>query len=132
LMLVRQLEAGEPQVEIGYSRAVSRAGNLKAQRLLQEVFVPVDAWWRGLGVIPASGLALAPAYAPHDAALIPVAVEPLHEPAGCRCGAILKGELDPPGCPLFGRGCTPADPVGACMVSSEGACAAWYRYARTY
>ena len=131
LMLVRQLERGEPCVEIEYSRAVRPEGNSKARALLEHVFVPVDDWWRGLGTIPASGLGLAPAYAEHDASQIPVEVERLREPAGCRCGEVLKGQLEPPDCPLYGKGCTPADPVGACMVSSEGACAAWYRYART-
>jgi hydrogenase expression/formation protein HypD len=126
LRLVRQTR---PAIEIEYSRAVRREGNVVAQRLMEQVFAPSDADWRGLGVIPGSGLALRPEYADVDAALrFPVEVEPPLEPAGCRCGEVLRGVTDPANCALFGARCTPEDPVGACMVSSEGACAARYRY----
>jgi len=126
LMLVRQQR---PAIEIQYTRAVQPQGNVVAQQLLERVFEPCDAEWRGLGVIPGSGLQLREEFAAFDAArrfrVDPGA--PL-EPRGCRCGEVLRGVVDPAECPLFGRRCTPQDPVGACMVSSEGACAARYRY----
>ena len=128
LMLVRQAVAGRAEVETQYRRVVRPAGNPRAQALLAEVFEPGPARWRGLGEIPGSGLSLRPAYAAFDAARLPVAVEPPREPAGCRCGEILKGQIRPSDCPLFGSACTPEQPVGACMVSSEGTCAAEYRY----
>ena len=100
-----------------------------AQRLLEQVFEPCDADWRGLGVIPGSGLALREEFADVDAARrFPVEAGPSLEPQGCRCGEVLRGVTDPAECALFGARCTPEDPVGACMVSSEGACAARYRY----
>ena len=126
LRLVRQTR---PAIEIEYGRAVRPEGNVVARRLMEQVFQPSDADWRGLGIIPGSGLALRPEYADADAALrFAVAVEPPLEPAGCRCGEVLRGVTDPADCALFGARCTPEDPVGACMVSSEGACAARYRY----
>jgi len=126
LMLVRQ---GVPAVDNQYTRAVQPQGNPAAQALMDRVFEPCDADWRGLGLIPGSGLRLRTEFADHDAAVrFPVdAGEPL-EPAGCRCGDVLRGVTDPAECPLFGRRCRPETPVGACMVSSEGACAARYRY----
>jgi len=128
LRLVRQTR---PAIEIEYGRAVRPEGNVVARRLMERVFAPSDADWRGLGVIPGSGLALRPEYADADAALrFPVDLEPPHEPAGCRCGEVLRGVTDPAACALFGARCTPEDPVGACMVSSEGACAARYRFRR--
>ena len=118
-----------PAIEIEYGRAVRPEGNVVAQRLMEQVFEPSDADWRGLGVIPGSGLALRPEYADADAALrFPLELEPPLEPAGCRCGEVLRGVTDPADCALFGARCTPEDPVGACMVSSEGACAARYRF----
>jgi len=126
LRLVRQTR---PAIEIEYGRAVRPEGNVVAQRLMAQVFAASDADWRGLGVIPGSGLALRPEYADADAALrFPVVLESPLEPAGCRCGEVLRGVTDPADCALFGARCTPEDPVGACMVSSEGACAARYRY----
>jgi hydrogenase expression/formation protein HypD len=128
-MLARQIVAGTAQVEIEYSRLVRREGNRKAQQLLAAVFTPCDARWRGIGIIPNSGLDFRPEYANFDAARqLPVTVEEAIEPTGCRCGDILKGKIDPQDCPLFARRCTPQDPVGACMVSSEGTCAAAYKY----
>ena len=126
LMLARQRE---PAIEIQYTRAVRPEGNVVAQRLLEQVFEPCDADWRGLGVIPGSGLALRREFAEADAARrFPVDPGPSLEPPGCRCGEVLRGVTDPVECALFGARCTPEDPVGACMVSSEGACAARYRY----
>jgi hydrogenase expression/formation protein HypD len=125
-MLVRQRE---PAIDIEYTRAVQPEGNVVAQRLLEQVFAPSDADWRGLGVIPRSGLAIREEYAEFDAARrYLVDPGPPLEPAGCRCGEVLRGVTDPADCALFGGRCTPEDPVGACMVSSEGACAARYRF----
>jgi hydrogenase expression/formation protein HypD len=130
-MLVRQAVAGQAKVEIQYSRVVNWEGNAKAQAVLAEVFTPFDADWRGIGTLPGSGLRIADKYAAFDAELaIPVTVEPLKEHKGCLCGEILKGKVSPFDCPLFGKACTAESPVGACMVSSEGTCAAAYKYGR--
>jgi hydrogenase expression/formation protein HypD len=130
-LLLRQVVRGAPTVENEYSRVVRPDGNLVAQRLLAETFQPCDDRWRGIGLLPGSGLALRDEFAEYDAARrFPVELEPVREPAGCRCGDILKGICGPTDCPLFGTGCTPENPVGACMVSSEGTCAAWYKYRR--
>jgi hydrogenase expression/formation protein HypD len=126
LMLVRQ---PRPAIEIQYARAVQPQGNTVAQALLRQVFEPCDADWRGLGVIPGSGLAIRAELAGFDAARrFSVDPGPTLEPAGCRCGEVLRGVIDPTQCVLFSARCTPQDPVGACMVSSEGACAARHRY----
>ncbi|MEN8224232.1 MAG: hydrogenase formation protein HypD [Bacteroidota bacterium] len=128
-MLTKQLESNNPQVEIQYKRAVFPEGNLKAQKIVNEVFEACDDWWRGLGVLKDSGLKLRKKYAHMDALeAIQVKVEKTREDKGCICGEILKGLKSPADCKLFGKGCTPNDPVGACMVSNEGACHAWYRY----
>lgn len=128
-MLIRQLKTDTAQAEIQYQRVVRPEGNLAARQVLDEVFETVDARWRGLGVIPASGLAFNRRYADYDASRrFQIAAGKETEIAGCSCGAILSGRLDPPQCPLFGRACTPLQPVGPCMVSQEGACAAYYRY----
>lgn len=129
LMLTRQARAVEARVEIQYSRFVRPEGNTKAREIMARIFAPCDADWRGIGPIPGSGLRIRDEFADYDAARkLPVIVEPAREPAGCRCGEILKGKLAPRACPLFGATCTPESPVGACMVSSEGACAAAYKY----
>ena len=118
-----------PEITIEYTRAVRPEGNRVAQQIIEEVFDPCEADWRGLGVIPGSGLKLAPACSGFDAqARFTVDPGEPREPAGCRCGEVLRGLVDPPDCALFGRRCTPEDPIGACMVSSEGSCAAYYRY----
>lgn len=128
-MLVRQVVEGRSTVENQYRRFVSPEGNRKAKELLSRVFVPSDAVWRGLGMIPGSGLEIAPAFARYDAEKsVPVEVEAPQEPDGCLCGEVLKGKITPFDCPLFGTTCTPEQPVGACMVSSEGSCAAAYKY----
>ena len=131
-MLLRQVVEKRAQVENQYSRSVDAAGNDKARAAMNEVFEPCDASWRGLGMIPGSGLRIRPAFAEHDAARAAgnVKLPAAREPAGCICGAILKGTRTPPECPLFGAGCTPESPIGACMVSSEGTCAAYYKYRR--
>jgi hydrogenase expression/formation protein HypD len=128
-MLLTQLEEGRNEVEIEYQRAVTWEGNSAAQKVTAEVFTECDSEWRGLGVIPGSGLALRPEYADHDAALrLGVRVEAGQPMAGCRCGDVLRGSLEPPQCPQFGRSCSLERPLGPCMVSSEGSCAAYARY----
>ena len=130
-MLVRQVVEGISKVEIQYSRVVKREGNRKAQQVLAEVFDVCDAAWRGIGVIPGSGLKINARYAAFDAEnVLTVSVEELREHKGCRCGEVLKGKVTPFECPLFASECTPESPVGACMVSSEGTCAAAYKYGR--
>ena len=128
-MLARMVVEGKPQVENAYRRGVDADGNPVARALVDQVFEPCDAVWRGLGEIPNSGLRIRPEFARFDAsARFDVAIEPTIEPRGCRCGDVLRGVIAPTGCPLFGRACTPEHPVGPCMVSSEGSCAAYFRY----
>lgn len=130
-MLADQILAGESRVEIQYSRAVKPEGNPKAREIMNQVFEPCDAEWRGLGIIPGSGLKIRDEFARFDAEkAISVIVEPSCEPSGCRCGDVLKGKLSPFDCPLFASVCTPETPVGACMVSTEGTCAAAFKYGR--
>lgn len=127
--LVEMAEGEHPTVANAYGRSVREEGNPTALQVMERVFAVTAAEWRGFGPIPASGLALRPEFAHRDAALaFPVEVAPAPEPKGCRCGEVLRGVLDPPGCPLFRRACTPQTPVGPCMVSAEGACAAYYQY----
>ncbi len=128
-MLTDQVAEGRAQVENEYFRVVTPEGNRKAQDLLNTVYVKTDAVWRGLGKIPNSGFAISPAYEKFDAAKrFKVTVpEPKENPA-CVCGEILRGLKDPLDCPLFAKACDPENPIGACMVSSEGTCAAEYRY----
>ncbi|MDZ7741094.1 MAG: hydrogenase formation protein HypD [Bacteroidota bacterium] len=130
-MLVKQFERAKPSVEIAYTRAVKAGGNQKAKDMLDEVFVRRDDWWRGLGMIPGSGLGISGKYEAFDAEeQIEVEVEPTREDKGCICGEILKGLKTPKECKLFGKVCTPNNPVGTCMVSNEGSCHAFYRYNR--
>lgn len=118
-----------PQVANAYRRAAADEGNSYARALLERVFAPASALWRGLGEIPEGGYAIKPKFADHDAARALDLSQPEEiRPSGCLCGQILKGQIAPPDCPLFGKKCSPAHPVGPCMVSSEGSCAAWYRY----
>jgi len=129
LMLVEQIEGGRAEVEIQYSRGATAEGNPRALRMMGEVFEPCDSRWRGLGVIPESGLAIREAFSDLDAATrFDLEVPPAKEPAGCRCAEILTGTLRPVDCGLYGRVCSPRTPIGPCMVSSEGACAAYYKY----
>ncbi len=128
-MLVLQVEQSRPAVEIQYTRAVKPEGNLKALEMLNEVFVPRDDWWRGLGILPASGLQLCDKYAGFDAEKkFRVELPEIRENKHCICGEVLKGTKEPSQCKLFGKVCTPENPEGACMVSHEGACHAHYRY----
>ncbi|MDD2852409.1 MAG: hydrogenase formation protein HypD [Desulfuromonadaceae bacterium] len=130
-MLLAQILRSESRVEIQYSRAVSWEGNPKAQAILNQVFVPCNAVWRGLGMLPGSGLAIRKEYASFDAErVLELDVPEAFENPACRCGEVLKGKLSPFDCPLFAGACTPETAVGACMVSSEGTCAAAYKYGR--
>ncbi|MBB5348112.1 hydrogenase formation protein HypD [Desulfoprunum benzoelyticum] len=129
IMLAQQIGAGEARVENAYARAVSWEGNTRAQQMVAEIFEPCDTQWRGLGLIPGSGLKIREKYRDFDAEVrLHVTLPPADEPKGCRCGDILKGISNPRQCPLFGNRCTPASPVGPCMVSSEGTCAAFHKY----
>jgi hydrogenase expression/formation protein HypD len=133
LMLVRQLEKGEARIENQYVRSVSRQGNLPAQRVVKEVFEIGDQKWRGIGVIPASGLRVREAYGDYDASrLFGLASITAEEPAECISAKVLQGLKKPTDCPAFGMRCTPQYPLGAPMVSSEGACAAYYNYRRQF
>ncbi|WP_316676713.1 hydrogenase formation protein HypD [uncultured Tolumonas sp.] len=130
-MLVRQLEAGRHEVENQYERVVRAEGNRPAQELIQSVFEVRDRAWRGIGVIPQSGWGLRPEYAAFDAELR-FQVEGVGGPESteCQSGLVLQGIIKPHQCPAFGTRCTPDNPLGATMVSNEGACAAYYRYRR--
>jgi hydrogenase expression/formation protein HypD len=132
LMLIRQVNDGRAQVENEFTRAVTREGNRKAQQLVDEVFELRGTFeWRGLGTVPLSALKLKPQYAAFDAELkFAVDYMPVPDHKACECGAILRGEKRPHECKIFGTACTPDNPVGSCMVSSEGACAAHYTYGR--
>ena len=128
-MLLKQVVSGEPRVEDEYFRAVRAEGNPAAQKLMKEVFSVSTATWRAIGAVKNTGLEFSKPYAAFDAVKrfkIKYAEAP--EPKGCLCGTILLGKALPPDCPLFGRACTPSNAVGPCMVSSEGACAAWFKY----
>ncbi len=128
-LLLRQIREGRPRLENAYPRAVSAKGNRLAQAMLARCLEPRTDSWRGLGVIEESGLQLREEFAAHDAEKkFDLAPRPAAEPPGCRCGDIICGRCRPADCPLFGRRCVPEDPVGPCMVSSEGACAAAYKY----
>lgn len=127
--MAEQLAAGSPAVANAYQRVVSPDGNPRAVQLMERVFCPRDALWRGMGLIPKSGLGLREEFSRFDAMRKLSLTLPETAPLpGCRCGDILKGVLQPPDCPLFGKRCTPATPVGPCMVSTEGSCAAWHKY----
>jgi hydrogenase expression/formation protein HypD len=128
-MLVAQVEKKEARVEIAYRRGVRPEGNPEALRIMDEVFEPGPAQWRGLGEIDDSGLKLRSKYQMFDAELaFDIITEPPQEPQGCLCGEILRGVKIPQDCTLFGKACTPERPVGPCMVSSEGSCSAYYLY----
>ena len=132
LMLVRQVNAGRAEIENEFTRAVTPQGNRKAQALMDEVFELRDSFeWRGLGVIPRSALQLREAFAAFDAERkFKLDYQSVPDHKACECAAVLRGEKRPQDCKIFATVCTPENPVGACMVSSEGACAAHYSYGR--
>jgi len=129
-MLLEQIVTGRSEVEVEYRRAVPQEGNPAALDLLVRVFRRCDARWRGIGVIPGGGLELSDEFLAFDArSYVPVKVHSAPDlPKGCSCGEVMKGLLIPTECSLFGTACTPAQPAGPCMISSEGACAAYIRY----
>jgi hydrogenase expression/formation protein HypD len=130
-MLVVQLEAGRAEVENQYARSVSYEGNLPAQRIMEEVYEVCDRKWRGIGPIPGSGLRLRPEFAEFDAEKVfGLGQTRVEEPAECISAEVLQGLKKPVDCPAFGKRCTPDNPLGAPMVSAEGACAAYYQYRR--
>ncbi|MDD6650849.1 MAG: hydrogenase formation protein HypD [Eggerthellales bacterium] len=130
-MLMRQLHEGRAEIEIAYKRGVMEQGNPVAMAVIDEVFDTCTATWRGLGPIEGSGYCIRPEYAQFDALRrFDLDIEPTVEPRGCRCGDVLRSAMAPDECPLFNKVCTPENPVGPCMVSSEGSCAAYYRYYR--
>lgn len=135
-MLVRQIKEGNIEVENEYTRAVNSQGNIKAQKILKQVFEPIDVKWRGFPKIPRSGLKLRKKYDIYDARikyedeLCKLSKEEYPEPIGCLCGEVLRGLISSKQCPLFSRECTPETPVGPCMVSSEGSCHIEYLYSK--
>jgi hydrogenase expression/formation protein HypD len=130
LMLVKQLEAGESKVQTEYLRGVEYQGNSIALKTMNRVFAAAASEWRGIGMVEHTGLELREEFSRFDASgFIEREIIPLPDPPGCRCGDVLRGRILPHDCPLFGKKCTPENPVGPCMVSSEGSCATYYRYA---
>jgi hydrogenase expression/formation protein HypD len=129
LMILEQIISGDVKTEIQYQRGVKEEGNPAARRILNEVFEPADSHWRGLGMIPKSGLVFRQEYRGFDASMrFDIPVFESHDASGCRCGDVLKGIISPPECPQFGSACLPRNPLGPCMVSAEGTCAAYYKY----
>ncbi|MBN2535008.1 MAG: hydrogenase formation protein HypD [Spirochaetales bacterium] len=128
-MIVRQIVSGKGVVENQYNRAVKYQGNVKAKEIMEQVFTPCDSTWRGIGVIPGSGLALNDTYREFDALRqFSIDLPEEKETPGCICGDIMRGVKTPPDCRHFAKTCTPENPKGSCMVSAEGTCAAYYRY----
>ncbi len=128
-MILGQIEAQTKKVEIQYKRGVKPEGNVQARRVMEQMFTPVEANWRGLGNIPHSGLNLTSKYSDFDAlSKFSIPEMSSEEPQGCLCGEILKGKATPPNCLLYKTKCTPVSPYGPCMVSSEGTCSAYYKY----
>ncbi len=129
--LANQLANDRPVLENQYSRVVKPQGNKTAQKLIETYLEPTDASWRGIGIIPQSGLVIRQGFSKFDASIkFSVSTEGGEPDINCRCGDVLRGTIRPSDCPMFGSECTPANPVGPCMVSSEGSCAAHYKYAR--
>jgi hydrogenase expression/formation protein HypD len=131
LHLVQQIARGEAKLENVYTVAVNDEGNAVARQWMDKVLEPADTVWRAMGTIAESGLELRAPYRQYDARhRFDLEMGPDYDPPGCRCGEVIQGKLDPTECSLFGTSCTPTAPVGPCMVSSEGTCAAWYKYGR--
>jgi hydrogenase expression/formation protein HypD len=131
LMLIRQVNSNETKTEIQYRRAVTKEGNLMARKQMEDVFETCDAYWRGFGIISGSGLTLRDKFEKYVAEkFFKFDAESEEEDGSCICGEILRGRKSPPDCLLFGKGCVPDNPIGACMVSGEGACNAWFKYGK--
>ncbi|MHA2405776.1 MAG: hydrogenase formation protein HypD [Candidatus Hermodarchaeia archaeon] len=129
VMLLQQVKDGRGEVENEYTRAVTYEGNVRAREIIEQVFVPVDSRWRGIGIIPESGLALREEYMSFDVRTrfkIELEHQKFEMPPGCKCGEVLRGIMRPEECPLFGTKCTPENPIGPCMVSTEGTCSVVY------
>ncbi|MGN1383061.1 MAG: hydrogenase formation protein HypD [Eubacterium sp.] len=132
-VIIKKSQEGKPFFMNCYPRVVTDEGSPSARKLAAEMTDPIDSEWRGIGIIPKSGLQLKPEYADYDARKKYDVPEMLgHANPACRCGSVLKGEITPQECKVFGKGCTPEHPIGACMVSGEGACAAFYKYGRDF
>lgn len=128
-MLLKQIAEGRAEVEIQYKAVVNPDGNVKAVSFIEEYFEPCESYWRGIGMLPDSGLKLKGKWRHRDAeAVFKLKVPDYPEPEGCQCGLVLRGVKMPDECPMFGKACTPDKPIGACMVSTEGSCAAYYKY----
>lgn len=128
-MLLRQIYEQDPQVQIQYRSVVRPGGNPQAKGFIDKYYKPTDSYWRGIGLLPNSGLKLKDEWYHRDSErLIPLEVTSMPEPKGCQCGLVLRGVKTPPECLLFAKTCTPERPIGACMVSSEGSCSAYYKY----
>jgi hydrogenase expression/formation protein HypD len=129
--ICRQLIECRAQAQSIYTAVVTEQGNKTAQKVIAECFEPADGLWRGLGKIEKSTLKLKKQFSKFDAfERFGLIEKPVEEPTGCRCGEVLCGLIEPSDCTLFGESCTPQTPIGPCMVSSEGACAAWFKYSR--
>jgi len=130
LTLIQQIESNKPKLQNIYERIVSFTGNKKAQELIAKVFCQTDAKWRGIGIIKNSGLRIRDQFADFDAEkkFNIKTSDIIKEPKGCSCGKILKGIMQPLECPLYKKSCTPTNPIGPCMVSNEGTCAAYFKY----
>ena len=129
--ILTQIVEGRSVVENQYERVVRPDGNPKARAVMERFLQPADTHWRGMGLLPASGLVLRPEFAAYDAEKrFGLTIGPGRESPGCLCGDVIKGKCPPPECPFFAKRCTPLRPVGPCMVSTEGTCAAWYKYQR--
>ena len=127
--LMQQVTRGEARIENEYGSVVHEGGSPAAQRATDLVYEPADAAWRGIGIIPMSGLRMRDSFAAYDIErLLPLDVPMGKNKPGCRCGEVLRGIVTPKECPLFGKACVPTHAVGPCMVSVEGVCAAWYKY----
>ena len=130
-IIAQQVADGQPELKSVYKAVVTRQGNAIAQRIVQRCFEPRDGYWRGLGKIGQSTLRLKPEYSKFDAMTrFGIKEIPAEETTGCRCGEVLCGLIDPPTCELFGNHCTPEHSIGPCMVSTEGACSAWFKYGK--
>lgn len=131
LIIAKQRERGEYGVINAYPRAVDATGNAQARHIIEKVFSVASATWRGLGEIPDSGLIIRDDYRQFDALKrLGLEFPEISPPPGCMCGHMLRGAIEPPQCPMFAKKCTPSNPVGPCMVSTEGSCAAWYKYGK--
>jgi len=129
--ILTQMVEGRAEVENQYERVVRPEGNPKARAVMDQFLIPADTHWRGMGMLPESGLVLRPEFAPYDAGKrFGLTIGPGRESPGCLCGDVIKGKCAPSRCPFFAKRCTPMTPVGPCMVSAEGTCAAYYKYER--